>query len=110
MQRDTSPTTNANAFTSDRAIARRLAWDASLDDALRTRSVVAIVMAQRERTTPEQRARELRVARQSSTPPPPRVVTRGTRPNEWERDAPRDVHRASDRTCHHPLVKCNHSW
>ena len=53
-------------------------------------------------------------ANRAFVPPPPRVYkpTRMPRgPNAWERnDVHVHTHKPSDKSCHHPLVKCAHKW
>ena len=86
--------------------AQRLAYDAMALTASPTQLIRA---HHAERMTDAQRALNERMARQA-TPAPPRNVDRATRANLWELDAPRDVAKAPDRACHHPLVKCSHKW
>lgn len=92
MQRETTTATNATTLT-------------TLTREWRER----INAMQRERETDVQRAQRERMAKQR-VGVPPRNVDRVVRPNEWERNGPRNVHRETDRACHHPLVNCVHKW
>jgi hypothetical protein len=86
--------------------ARRAAYDHAMANAPSVARVLADYRATRE--SPAQRALRERMARQNVGRSPKNTPVRT--PNLWERDAPRDVHRETDRACHHPLVKCAHKW
>lgn len=86
--------------------ARRTAYDAMIAGMSMTQMVRA---SHAERVSLTQRKENERIARQRNGVPK-RNVDRRDRPNLWEQDAPRDVHLATDKACHHPLVKCHHKW
>lgn len=119
MQRTTNDDANANAFTSSSALARRATYDdrmanAPLTIALRER-YVTMRQSNAQRAFMPRAPRDARVMRcanceralaQCERAPCTRTTTR----NAYERNDARNVHRAPDPSCHHPLVKCVHKW